>query len=243
MTSYFRASNTGSSKFLRAAFHPSAHLQWVEPTGELTIVTQLQWWQRLDAKPAVPTEDRRIEVLDREGPLALVEAVSRWPTHTYDDLLLVVRTPGGWRIVGKVFEELAPGAAAESRPEDDAEIRAVLATKIAAAADHDFALLAQSHTPLCQYYGLADAGGQVALASVSEWGAIYATRRERGETDRAPWRILSIVVRGRMAAAKLDATFEGRRYVDHLLLLRVAEGWRIAAAVWGDPTIQIRTPT
>jgi predicted dithiol-disulfide oxidoreductase (DUF899 family) len=40
---------------------------------------------------------------------------------------------------------------------------------------------------------------------------------------------------GSIAAVKLDVVFAGRGNLDHLLLLRTKDGWRIAAAAWGDP--------
>ncbi|MGN6105547.1 MAG: nuclear transport factor 2 family protein [Kofleriaceae bacterium] len=159
---YYRASDGARSQLLRAAFHPTAHMMSVD-RGALRSVTQLEWWQRLDALQAPePADARSLTVLDREGPFALVEAVSRWPSRGFHDLMLVVDTGDGWRIVGKVFAELAD-------PE-------------------------------------------------------------------SPWRVLQVVARGSIAAAKLDVVYEGHRYIDHLLLVRLAEGWRIAAAAWGDPT-------
>lgn len=233
---YFRASDTASSAQLRAAFHPAAHLLSVGVDGQAALVTQLAWWQRLDAvTDAEPALERRIVVLDREGPLALVEAVSTWKTHVFDDLLLVARTPDGWRIVGKAFEKLAPGASAGAAVGDDEAIRAVIADKIAAHAAYDPALLARSHTPMCLYVSIG-VDGPMTIRTLSEAAARYARLREAGEHGRdSRWRVLDVIVRDRIAAVKLDVIWQGRRYVDHLLLLRLAEGWRIAAAQWGDP--------
>ncbi|MCY1009350.1 nuclear transport factor 2 family protein [Nannocystis pusilla] len=65
-------------------------------------------------------------------------------------------------------------------------------------------------------------------------GAVYAERQDRGETDReSRWRVLAVVGHGKLAAVKTDVVVAGTRYVDHILLLRVADGWRIAAAAWG----------
>jgi len=209
-------------------------MQWVDETGAAQAVTQLAWWMRLDATAApVPAAERHLTVLDREGPLALIEAVSTWPTHSFDDLLLVVRTPDGWRIVGKVFEKLAPGAVATAAPGDEAAIRAVLADKIEAHAAYDPALLARSHTPGCLYVAV-DVDGPLRISTLSEAAARYARQREAGETDReSPWRVGDVVIRGHVAAAELEVVWRGRRHVDHLLLLGLAEGWRIAAAAWG----------
>jgi len=37
----------------------------------------------------------------------------------------------------------------------------------------------------------------------------------------------------RVAAAKLEIRSPTGRHIDHLLLVRPADGWRIAAATWG----------
>ncbi|WP_241758911.1 nuclear transport factor 2 family protein [Pyxidicoccus parkwayensis] len=234
---YFRASDTGSSQTLRSAFHPSALMLHVDQ-GALRAVTQLEWWQRLDAStsPAQPATERHLKVLDREGPLALVEAVSRWPSHTFDDLMLVVETPEGWRIVGKAFERIGAGGQLATVPDADADIRAVLAGKIEAHAAYSPALLHQTHTPGCPYYRVHVKGVPFDWVSLSEAAAGYADHQSRGETDReSPWRVLAVEVRGNIAAAKLDVLFEGVRYIDHLLLVREHGAWRIAAATWGDP--------
>ncbi|WP_163991247.1 nuclear transport factor 2 family protein [Pyxidicoccus caerfyrddinensis] len=236
---YFRASDTGSSRTLRSAFHPSALMRYVEPdSGALRTVTQLEWWQRLDssASPPQPATERHLKVLDREGPLALVEAVSRWPGHAFDDLMLVVETPEGWRIVGKAFERIEAGARLPETPSAEVDIRAVLAGKIEAHAAYSPALLHQTHTPDCPYYRVHVKGVPFALVTLSEAAAGYADHQERGETDReSPWRILAVEVRGNIAAAKLDVVFEGVRYIDHLLLVRERGTWRIAEAAWGAP--------
>ncbi|MBZ4422360.1 nuclear transport factor 2 family protein [Myxococcus sp. RHSTA-1-4] len=236
---YFRASDTRSSQTLRSAFHPSALMLQVERDGgALRRVTQLEWWQRLDssASPPQPATERHLKVLDREGPLALVEAVSRWPGHAFDDLMLLVETPGGWRIVGKAFERIEVGEQLPSVPSAEGDIRAVLARKIEAHAAYSPALLHQTHTPDCPYYRVHVKGIPFDWVTLSEAAAGYADHQSRGETDReSPWRILAVEVRGSIAAAKLDVVFEGVRYIDHLLLVRERGTWRIAAAAWGDP--------
>jgi hypothetical protein len=172
-------------------------------------------------------------VLDREGPFALMEAVSHWPDHTFDDLLLVVETPVGWRIVGKVFQRLAPGEAAATEAR---EIRAVLDAKIEAHARYSHALLYQSHTPDCLYYRVNVEGVPFAWSTLSEAAARYAANAEAGIQDReSPWNILKVEVRGNVAAAKLEVRVGGARFIDHLLLVRTGGQWRISAAAWGNP--------
>jgi len=233
VAAYFRAGDEHRSRLVRAAFDPGTPIQWVDPDGTPRALTQIEWWPKLDGPGGGPAASRSQRTLDRSGDLALVEAVSRWDSHGFDDLLLVVRFPGaGWRIVGKVFVRLAPGESAAAADGDEPAIRAVLEQKIAAHAEYDPALLLASHLPGCRYAHVD--GTSVGLSTLSEAGARYAARRDAGETDHdSPWRILDVVVRGPIAAAKLDVKWQGRRHVDHLLLVRTAVGWKIAAAAWG----------
>ncbi|MHA7632502.1 nuclear transport factor 2 family protein [Corallococcus sp. M7] len=233
---YFQASDTGSSRLLRSAFHPDVRMHWVD--GTLRTRTQLEWWQALDAaaKAPQPAARRGMTVLDREGPFALMEAVSHWPDHTFDDLLLVVETPVGWRIVGKVFQRLAPGESAAGSDSSQEEIRAVLDAKIEAHALYSHALLHQSHTPDCLYYRVNVEGVPFAWGTLSEAAARYAANAEAGIQDReSPWNILKVEVRGNVAAAKLEVRVGGVRFIDHLLLVRTGGQWRISAAAWGNP--------
>ncbi|MBN8466704.1 nuclear transport factor 2 family protein [Corallococcus exiguus] len=234
---YFQASDSGSSRLLRSAFHPDVRMHWVDGVeGTLRTRTQLEWWQVLDADAPQPASERGMTVLDREGPFALMEAVSHWPDHTFHDLLLAVETPVGWRIVGKVFQRLAPGESAPGSASAQEEIRAVLDAKIEAHALYSHALLHQSHTPDCLYYRVNVEGVPFAWVTLSEAAARYAANAEAGIQDReSPWNILKVEVRGNVAAAKLEVRVGGVRFIDHLLLVRTGGQWRISAAAWGNP--------
>src|SRR5262245_1486104 len=101
VAAYFRAGDEHRSQLVRAAFDPGTPIQWVDPDGTPRALTQIEWWPKLDGPGGAPAASRSQRTLDRSGDLALIEAVSRWDRHAFDDLLLVVRLPGGWRIVGK----------------------------------------------------------------------------------------------------------------------------------------------
>jgi hypothetical protein len=236
---YFQASDTGSSRMLRSAFHSAALMHWVDgATGTLRVLTQLEWWQRLDASASAPNPatERTLKALDREGPFALMEATSRWPTHAFHDLLLAVETPTGWRIVGKAFHRLTPGETLPDLPAAEQEIREVLDRKIQARARFSPTLLHESHTPDCLYYRVHVEGVPFGWGPLSEGAARYAENQDANLQDPdSRWRILRVDVRGTIAAAKLDVQVGPVRYIDHLLLVRTAGQWRISAASWGDP--------
>jgi hypothetical protein len=212
---------------------------WWEDGGTLRSRTMLAWWQIADsAEPCTAAASRHLSVLDREGPMALVQASSSYATFRFHDLLLAVHTPRGWLIVDKAFEKLGPDEEpSRAGPAEEDAVRQVLQTKIQAALDHDPALLARSHVDDCIYSRAHSGGTAYERESVSEWAAKYAERRQRGEDGHASrWEITKVVAFGKIAAAKLDiASKGGERYIDHLLLLRMPDGWRIAAAVWGAP--------
>jgi hypothetical protein len=229
---YFAGSDQCASRLLRAAFHPAAHMAWIEGDAVRTRA-MLAWWQKTDAQASCqPAAERQLALLDREGPFAMAEATSRFAGFAFHDLLLVAETPEGWLIVDKVFERLGDGEVA--RPGDDAAVRDVLQAKIDAALASDPALLATTHLDDCVYSRVRVGGIAYARESVSEWAARYAAVRERGEDGRkVQWRVVQIHAFDRIAAAKLELRSPTGRHIDHLLLVRTAEGWRIAAATWG----------
>ena len=234
---YFDGRDRGSGTVIRTAFHPDAALQSVADDGSPRVLEQAEWWVRLE-KGVTPAAENRQSLLDREGGMALVEATSRWSTHEFRDLLILADTPEGWRIVGKVFTRIAAGETLRpATPEDDQAIRQVVQVKIDAHVGYDPALLVASHLPTCRYFRVHVEGVDFLESSLSQGAARYAGMRERGEHGRdTKWRVLEVIPRADIAAVKLDAIYKGIRYIDYLLLLRTTDGWRIAAAVWGDPT-------
>ena len=233
---YFEASDTCSSRTLRTAFHPATLMHWVDKSGALHTRPQLAWWQSLEAGPCKPAIERHLTVVDREGAMALVEANSRFDSFRFHDFLLVANAGTGWRIVDKIFQRLEgdePPAAV-----DEAAIRRVLGDKIKAANTSDPALLAASHIEDAAYTAIHVRGVPFARESLSEAAFRYASRRERGEDTSADrWRVLGVGGSGTVAYAKLDVVVRGTRYIDFLLLLRTADGWRLSGAVWGDPSM------
>lgn len=229
---YFAGGDHCASRALRSAFHPAAHL-WSVADGAVRSLAMAAWWQRTEqAKPCTPAADRQLRILDRDGPMALVEAVSQFADFRFHDLLLVADTPAGWLIVDKAFARLPLGAPPLAA--DSAEVRHVLQQKIDAAVTSSPELLTATHTDDCIYSRVH--AGDVAFAreSVSEWAARYAAARERGEDGRAStWQITAVHAFDTIAAAKLEIRSPTGRHIDHVLLVRAADGWRIAAATWG----------
>lgn len=228
---YFTGADHCDLAALRSAFHPAAHLWWVDGTAHARAM--LAWHQAIAAQaPCIPALDRTLTVLDREGAMALVEATARYATHRFHDLLLLADTPYGWLIVDKAFARLAPDASPALA--DSADVRAALTTKIEAAYQHSAALLAASHLDDAIYSRVHANDIAYARESVSEWAARYALDLERGADGRAGrWSILAVHASATIAAAKLDTVSPHGRTIDHVLLVRAPDGWKIAAATWG----------
>jgi hypothetical protein len=242
VTAYFEGRDQGSSKILRTTFHPETPLQWVGEGGTPKRLEQGAWWDRLE-KGVTPATRNEQKEIDREGGMALMEATSSWPTHEFRDLLLLAESPAGWLIVGKAFTRIPAGESlSASTADDEKAIRAVTQVKIDAHTGYDPSLLVASHLPDCRYFRVNYLGA-FANASLSEGCAHYAARRERGEHGRdTKWTVGPVIQRGDIAAVKLAAIFEGKRLIDYLLYLRTADGWKIAAVVYGDPLPTPATP-
>jgi hypothetical protein len=87
-------------------------MQWIDESGAPRLLTQAEWWLRTDAvNTPTPATDRKLEVLDREGPFAMIEArstiCSSW--HSYRPAgassarsssasPLLLKTHDGWKI-------------------------------------------------------------------------------------------------------------------------------------------------
>lgn len=232
---YFAAGDQHSSRLLRIAFHPAALMHWLDK-GAVRELTQIEWWQRLEApSPAPPALERRLTLLDRERNLALIEADSRWADHRFVDLIAVARTPAGWRIAGKVFQSLERETEAHRDPADEDRIREVLAGKFRARAEFSHALLLETHLPQCRYFRVGIDGIPFTWETLSEGAARYAAASEAGKNDlETKWRILEVFLRGDVAAAKIDSRDgDGLLSVDEVLLVRTPGGWRISSVAWG----------
>jgi hypothetical protein len=109
---YFRAGDLGSSADLRAAFHPTAMMFWLAPSGKVASLDQRAWQQRLDANPApVAAIERRIDWIRVSGDAAAAKLTSRFATFQFIDYVVLRKAGARWQIVGKVFHRREPADA------------------------------------------------------------------------------------------------------------------------------------
>jgi hypothetical protein len=91
------------SKF-RAAFYDGAKLFFVKRDGSLGQLTQEDWYKGFaDVAGKEEEGDLQIVAVDVTGNAASVKVLETYPKSTYTDYLSLLKLPGGWKIVNKIF--------------------------------------------------------------------------------------------------------------------------------------------
>ena len=101
---YFQGHATGDGSYFRRAFHPDAHVFWVDK-GSLAKKTSEAFAAGAPGKPAddEARRVRRIALVDISGNAAIVKVELLYPTAHLVDYLSLLKTDDGWRIVDKIF--------------------------------------------------------------------------------------------------------------------------------------------
>jgi hypothetical protein len=233
---YFQGGDTGSSAEMRKAFHPAAMMFFVDKEGAMTGVSMPQWWERIDAarKDAKPALSRKVALVDVEGDAAVAKLVSTMPNMQVEDYMSLLRVGGSWRIVGKIFHrtEPAPASAANAPNASDADrvaARAAAEELMNAVDANDPQRVGAAADARTMCYALVD--GQLVGVPVAELQARLAARRRAGTAEQKESRVSAVDVEGDCAAAKIERTATGARYVDYASLLRVDGKWRVVGVV------------
>ncbi|MXQ06843.1 nuclear transport factor 2 family protein [Alphaproteobacteria bacterium GH1-50] len=107
MKSYFDGLYHSSSDILRTVFHPD--LAYVNgTTGNYEHLDFEEYMARIDARtPPASRGDVREEIIERiafKGDrIGIVEARMTMMGRNYQDLLTIINTDDGWRVLTKVF--------------------------------------------------------------------------------------------------------------------------------------------
>lgn len=231
---YFRAGDLGSSAELRAAFHPTAMMFWLAPSGQVAALAQRAWQQRLDAnRSPVAAIERRIDWIRITGDGASAKLTSRFATFEFIDYVVLLKAGGRWQIVGKVFHRREPVDAPlnADAAADRGAIEALIATKFRAMDSNDATGLARVYAARAVTFTTADA--QLVTVPIAEWEARYDESRANGTAVVvATHRIVEIDVGGTAAFVELAHDLESTTVVDYALLLRTGDGWRILDLVY-----------
>jgi len=107
MMRYFDGLYQSDSTVLRTVFHPE--LSYVNATlGNHEFLGLEAYMKRIDARtPPASRKDPRAEVIEeitlKGGEIGVVEARMTMLGSDYQDLLTIIRSPDGWRVLSKVF--------------------------------------------------------------------------------------------------------------------------------------------
>jgi len=113
MDAYFDCLWTGDASLWRdIAFHPAAHLYSVGENGSMQDWPIEEVLQRIEGRPSPQSQgaDRKDVILsiDFTAPtIALVKCEVAVGERYYRDLLNLIKTDDGWKIISKVFHTLA----------------------------------------------------------------------------------------------------------------------------------------
>jgi hypothetical protein len=230
---YFRGGDTGSSAEMRKAFHPAAMMFFVDKDGAMTGVSMPQWWERIDAsrKDAKPALSRKVALVDVDGDAAVAKLVSTTPTMQIEDYMSLLKVGGSWRIVGKIFHrtEPAPASASNAPDADRAAARAAAEELMSAVDANDAQRLGAAADARAMSYTLVE--GQLVGVPLAELQARLAARRKAGTSKPKESRVAAVDVEGNCAAAKIERTAAGARYVDYASLLKVDGKWKVVGVV------------
>ena len=107
MTRYFDGLYHSDSAVLRTVFHPE--LSYVNATvGNHEFLGLEAYMERIDGRtPPASRNDPREEMIEKVtlkgGQIGIVEARMTMLGRDYQDLLTLIRTDEGWRVLTKVF--------------------------------------------------------------------------------------------------------------------------------------------
>lgn len=222
---YMAALELHDSRIARHAFAPGTRGRAVRE-GILEELPQQDAWAMLDASTSAPRY-QRLRVLDQTRRLALAETYGEWSTHRLTELLLMVQTRASWQIVARAFTR---GRIGEPAPEPDPVGEALIRDCLLACTDEPGPPQG-THLADCRY-AYAGAGEPVFRHPANpawDLGWLGVSRKARLTAK------IEIVMRGTIAAAKLVRSDRSVRVVNHVLLVAVDGGWKIADLTCSNP--------
>lgn len=105
LNDYLRVTDLREKAAVSRALHPTAPLSSVTPGGAVRHMTQDEWWERVSRIPeGTPPRKSELRLLDVAGVAAQVRIdITDARGQTSTDLLTLLKTRDGWRIMGKVL--------------------------------------------------------------------------------------------------------------------------------------------
>lgn len=100
---YFKGDRNRDVEFLRKAFHSTARLLTSDENGNLSVLTQTEWYKRVRQTPDREKPAVKILHIDRTGNAAAAKTQMTLSNGTYTDFLSLLKIDGHWIIVNKVY--------------------------------------------------------------------------------------------------------------------------------------------
>lgn len=100
---YFKGDSERDVEFLRKAFHPAARLLTSDENGNLSVLTQSEWHERVRRTPDREKPAMRILHIDRSGNAAVAKTQMTLSNGEYTDFLSLLKINGHWIIVNKIY--------------------------------------------------------------------------------------------------------------------------------------------
>lgn len=100
---YFKATQTGESKYLSQAFHMDAKLKHIKEDGTLYEADLNHFSNYLDTNGPMPVLETKILSIDTHETGASVKAQFTFNDFTYTDYLNLLKIEGEWKIVDKIY--------------------------------------------------------------------------------------------------------------------------------------------
>lgn len=105
LNDYLRVTDHKDRPAIGRALHPTAPLSSVTSAGAVRHMTQDEWWDRISRIPdGTPARKSVLRLLDVAGVSAVARIDITDPRgNSSTDLMTLLKTREGWRIVGKVL--------------------------------------------------------------------------------------------------------------------------------------------
>lgn len=101
---YIRGHQTGDAAVMRAAFHPSARLQWMD-NAKYTARPLEDWLAGFQGKPAADEAQRKRRIVSVQvfGDSGVGVIELDYPNVHIIDYMSLLKIDGEWKIVNKIF--------------------------------------------------------------------------------------------------------------------------------------------
>jgi len=99
---YLDGGTNGDSVLFSKAFNPDGQMQYMR-NDTLQIVSLKDFMTRMRNTGKKTERNTKIESVDLYGNAAVAKLTIEYPTFYFHDIMSLLKTKDGWKIVGKIF--------------------------------------------------------------------------------------------------------------------------------------------